>query len=95
MRRGLSSVRKPGSKLTLYFGRDPGCADFPSRAVDAEILGVRCRVAAVADSFCCGLPVIRSGIFPRALLAECDMLRIAELFPEYAEKLPEYLQRRL
>jgi hypothetical protein len=29
------------------------------------------------------------------LLAECDMLRIAELFPEYAEKLPEYLQRRL
>jgi hypothetical protein len=66
MRRGLSSVRKPGSKLTLYFGRDPGCADFPSRAVDAEILGVRCRVAAVADSFCCGLPVIRTGIFPRA-----------------------------
>jgi hypothetical protein len=29
------------------------------------------------------------------LLAECDMLRIAALFPEYAEKLPEYLQRRL
>jgi hypothetical protein len=29
------------------------------------------------------------------LLAECDMLRIAELFPEYAEKLPEYLLRRL
>lgn len=31
-----------------------------------KILGVRCRAAAVADSFCCGLPVIRTGIFPRA-----------------------------
>jgi hypothetical protein len=24
----LSSARKPGSKLTLYFGRDPGCRIF-------------------------------------------------------------------
>jgi hypothetical protein len=87
----------PGSGVVLEFTLDPRYQDFLSRATPAEVLGIQCRVAALPDLFQGKLwaaadPERRPS---KRLKDELDLVRIAENFPEYVEKLPPALRARL
>jgi len=76
---------------------DPRCQDFLQRATPAEVLGVQCRVAALADLFQGKLwaaadPEHRA---TKRAKDELDLLRIGEVYPEYVPLLPPALRARL
>jgi hypothetical protein len=87
----------PGSGLVIQFTTDPRYQDFLGRAQQAETLDVQCRVASLPDLFqgklwAASNPDRRPS---KRLKDELDLVRIAENFPEYVEKLPPALRARL
>jgi hypothetical protein len=91
------NARLQGSDLVVQFTTDPRYQDFLGRAAPAEVLGAQCRVASLADLFEGKLwatadPECRP---TKRAKDELDLLRIAEGFPQYVEKLPEALRTKL
>jgi hypothetical protein len=91
------NARLPGSELVVQFTTDPRYQDFLFRSVPAEVLGVSCRVAALADLFQGKLwaasdPERRA---TKQAKDELDLMRIAERYPEYLAQLPAHLRARL
>ena len=87
----------PGSCLVIQITTYPRYQDFLGPATSHETLGVQCRVAALPDLFQGKLwaaadPERRPS---KRLKDELDLVRIAENFPEYVEKLPPALRARL
>jgi len=86
--------RTPGSELRIQFTTDERYQEFPQRAVDALVLGVRVRVACVED-------VTRGKLWaysdPSRRLSkrkkdELDLIRLAEAYPELKSLYPRELQ---
>jgi hypothetical protein len=87
----------PDSLLVVQLTTNPRYQDFLGRATSAETLGVQCRVAALPDLF---QGKLWAAIDPerrpsKRLKDELDLVRIAENFPEYVDKLPPALRARL
>ena len=96
-RRFWLNARHPGSELSVRFTTDPRYQDFLGRAVTAEALAVRCRVATLADLFQGKLwawsdPERRP---TKRTKDELDLLRIVEAFPGYVSLLPDALRAKL
>src|SRR6516162_6707208 len=87
----------PGSDLVVQLTTDPRYQDFPQRATPAEVFGVQCRVAALADLFQGKLWAASDPEHRPTKRAknELDLLRIAHAYPEYLWLLPEALRARL
>ena len=91
------NAQLPGSGFVVQLTTDPRCQDFLQRATPAEVLGVQCRVAALADLFQGKLwaasdPEHRA---TKRAKDELDLVRIADAYPEYLPLLPEALRARL
>ena len=93
------NARAPRSELRIQFTTDERYQHFLSRAVDAEVLGIRVKVACRED-------VTRGTLWanadPRRQLSkrkmdELDLIRLAEAYPElkslYPSELRELLER--
>lgn len=87
----------PGSELRIQFTTDERYQAFPGRAVEAEVLGVRVRIAGLED-------VTRGKLWaygdPRRRLSkrkkdELDLIRLAEAHPELRSLYPRELQDQL
>lgn len=87
----------PGSDLRIQFTTDERYQAFLTRAVEAEVLGVRVRVACLED-------VTRGKLWaysdPRRRLSkrkkdELDLIRLAEAFPELKALYPGELREQL
>lgn len=87
----------PGSELRIQFTTDERYQAFPGRAVEAEVLGVRVRVAGLED-------VTRGKLWaygdPQRRLSkrkkdELDLIRLAEAHPELRSLYPRELQEQL
>jgi hypothetical protein len=87
----------PGSKLRIQFTTDERYQAFLARSVEAEVLGVRVRVAYLDD-------VTRGKIWaytdPRRRLSkrkkdELDLIRLAETYPQLRPLYPIELQEQL
>ena len=87
----------PGSELRIQFTTDERYQSFPDRAVEAEVLGVRVRIAGLED-------VTRGKLWaygdPRQCLSkrkkdELDLIRLAEAHPELRSLYPCELQEQL
>jgi hypothetical protein len=92
----LNAIR-PGSQLRIQFTKDPRYAAFSERAEVRETLGLRLRVASLAD-----LVQAKSWAWsdPRRRLSkrkkdELDLIRIAEKFPQFIAQLPEAIRRQM
>ena len=92
----LNAVR-PGSELQIQFTKDERYAGFPSRAEFHETLGVRLRVACLAD-------LVQAKVWawsdPQRRLSkrkkdELDLIRVGERYPKFIEQLPEPIRRQL
>jgi hypothetical protein len=86
-----------GSQLRIQFTTDERYQAFPGRAVEAEVLGVRVRIACLED-------VTRGKLWaygdPRRRLSkrkkdELDLIRLAEAHPELRSLCPRELQEQL
>ena len=91
------NAQLPGSSLIVQFTTDPRYQDFLARAAPDEVLGVQCRVAALADLFQGKLwaaadPERRP---TKRAKDELDLLRIADTYPKYLPLLPPALRARL
>jgi hypothetical protein len=91
------NARLPGSALVVQFTTDPRYQDFLGRAAPAEVLAVKCQVASLADLFQSKLwaaadPERRP---TKRAKDELDLLRIADMYPEYLPQLPPALRARL
>jgi hypothetical protein len=92
------NAQLPSSSLIVQFTTDPRYQDFLARATpDGEVLGVQCRVAALADLFQGKLwaaadPERRP---TKRAKDELDLLRIADTYPKYLPLLPPALRARL
>jgi hypothetical protein len=91
------NAQSPGSDLRIQFTTDTRYQSFPDRAGDAEILGVRVRVACLED-------VTRGKLWsygdPGRRLSkrkkdELDLIRLAEAQPELRASYPEDLRQQL
>jgi len=80
----------PGSELRIQFTTDERCQAFLTRSVEAEVLGVRVRVASLED-------VTQGKLWaysdPRRRLSkrkkdELDLIRLAEAHPELKSAYP-------
>ena len=87
----------PGSELRIQFTTDERYQAFPGRAVEAEVLGVRVRIAGLED-------VTRGKLWaygdPQRRLSkrkkdELDLIRLAEAHPELRSLYPRELQEQL
>ncbi len=92
----LNALRA-GSQLSIQFTKDERYAGFPSRAGIRETLGVRLRVAALAD-------LVQAKIWawsdPHRRLSkrkkdELDLIRVAERYPGFLPALPAEIRRQL
>jgi hypothetical protein len=88
---------RPGSQLSIQFTKDARYADFPARAEVRETLGLRLRVASLAD-------LVQAKIWawsdPQRRLSkrkkdELDLIRVAEKYPQFIPQLPEAIRRQL
>lgn len=91
------NAQLPGSSLIVQFTTDPRYQDFLARAAPDEVLGVQCRVAALADLFQGKLwaaadPERRP---TKRAKDELDLLRIADTYPKFLPLLPTALRARL
>ena len=93
----LAARPSPGSQLRIQFTTDERYQPFPARARDAEVLGVRTRVASLED-------VTRGKLWaysdPRRRLSkrkkdELDLIRLAEAYPHLKSLYPQELQELL
>jgi len=90
------NVSAPDSDLRIQFTTDERYQAFPARAADAEVLGVRVRVACLED-------VTRGKLWaysdPQSRLSkrkdELDLIRLAEAYPELKSSYPSELQAQL
>jgi hypothetical protein len=87
----------PGSELRIQFTTDERYQTFLPRAVEAEVLGIRARIACLAD-------VAQGKLWaygdPRQRLSkrkkdELDLIRLAEKYPELKSLYPSELQSLL
>ena len=87
----------PSSQLRIQFTTDPRYQAFLARAVEAEVLGVRAKVACLED-------VTRGKLWawldPQRRLSkrkkdELDLVRLAEAYPELKSLYPPDLQQQL
>lgn len=87
----------PGSKLRIQFTTDERYQPFLARSVEADILGVRVRVACMED-------ITRGKLWaytdPRRRLSkrkkdELDLIRLAEAYPELISLYPAELREQL
>jgi hypothetical protein len=90
-------AQAPGSELRIQFATDERYQAFLDRSVEAEVLGVRLRVACLED-------VTRGKLWafgdPRRRLSkrkkdELDLIRLAEAYPELRTLYPIELQEQL
>jgi hypothetical protein len=87
----------PGSNLRIQFTTDERYQAFPARSTEAEVLGVRARVACVED-------VTQGKLWaygdPRRRLSkrkkdELDLIRLAEAYPHLRSLYPSELQEQI
>jgi hypothetical protein len=87
----------PGSQLRIQFTTDERYQDFPGRSVEAEVLGIRVKVARLAD-------VTQGKLWaysdPQRRLSkrkkdELDLIRLAEAFPALKPLYPAELRAQL
>ena len=87
----------PGSKLRIQFTKDDRYQAFVARSVEADVLGVRVKVACLED-------VTRGKLWaygdPRRRLSkrkkdELDLIRLAEAHPELSFEYPSELREQL
>jgi len=87
----------PESKLRIQFTTDERYQAFLARAVEAEVLGVRARIACLED-------VTRGKLWayadPTRRLSkrkkdELDLIRLAETYPELKSMYPPELQQQI
>lgn len=92
----LNAVR-PGSQLSIQFTKDERYAGFPARAEIRETLGLRLRVASLAD-------LVQAKIWawsdPERRLSkrkkdELDLIRVAEKYPQFVPQLPPAIRQQL
>jgi len=92
----LNALR-PGSQLRIQFTKDARYAAFPARAEIRETLGVRLRVAALAD-------LVQAKVWswsdPQRRLSkrkkdELDLIRVAEKYPQFIPQLPDAIRGQL
>ena len=91
------NARPPGSDLRIQFTTDERYQAFLPRSVEAEVLGVRVRVACLEDVTCGKLWAYSD---PRRRLSkrkkdELDLIRLAEAHPELRSLYPSELQEQL
>jgi hypothetical protein len=91
------NAQLPGSGLVVQFTTDPRYQDFLGRATPAEVLGVQCRVASLADLFQGKLWAASDAErrLTKRAKDELDLMRIAEAYPDYLPQLPPALRARL
>src|SRR5258707_1054103 len=91
------NVLAPGSQLRIQFTTDERYQPFVARSVEAGVLGIRVRIACLAD-------VTRGKLWaysdPRRRLSkrkkdELDLIRLAEAHPELRPLYPSELQEQL
>jgi hypothetical protein len=91
------NVAAPESDLRIQFTTDERYQTFPARAADAEVLGIRVKVACLED-------VTRGKLWaygdPQRRLSkrkkdELDLIRLAEAYPELKFSYPAELQAQL
>ena len=87
----------PGSQLRIQFTTDERYQAFPARSVEAEVLGIRVKVACLAD-------VTQGKLWaysdPQRRLSkrkkdELDLIRLAEAYPELKPLYPAELRAQL
>lgn len=90
-------VEAPGSDLRVQFTTGERYQEFPARAVQAEVLGLRVRVACLED-------VTRGKLWaygaPRRRLSkrkkdELDLIRLGEAYPDLKSLYPAELREQL
>ena len=91
------NAKAPGSELRIQFTTDERYQPFLARSIEAEVLGVRVRIACLED-------VTRGKLWafsdPRRRLSkrkkdELDLIRLAEAHPELIPLYPTEIQQQL
>ena len=83
-----------GSKLRIQFTTDERYQSFPSRSTDAEVLGVRAKIACLEDVargklWAYGAPQLR---LSKRKKDELDLIRLAEVYPHLKALYPQELR---
>jgi hypothetical protein len=87
----------PGSHLRIQFTTDERYQSFPARSTEAEVLGVRVRVASLADitqGKLWAYTDLRRRLSKRKK-DELDLIRLAETYPHLKSLYPRELQEQL
>ena len=87
----------PGSELRMQFSTDERYQAFLARSVEAEVLGIRVRIACLEDVvsgklWAYGDPLRR---LSKRKKDELDLIRLAEAHPELKSLYPTELQEQL
>ncbi len=91
------NAQAPGSDLRIQFTTDERYQAFPARSVEAEILGLRARVASLEDVtqgklWAYGDPARR---LSKRKKDELDLIRLAEAHPELKPAYPSELRGQI
>lgn len=91
------NVSAPGSRLRVQVQKDPRYFEFPERAVEREVLGLRLPVASLEDVlqgkiWAASEPARRPSKRRKDLL---DIERMLEAFPHLRERVPAEILNRL
>jgi hypothetical protein len=91
------NAQAAGSRLRIQFTTDERYQAFPSRSADAEVLGLRAKVASLEDATQGKLWAYGD---PRRRLSkrkkdELDLIRLAEAHPELKAAYPRELQDQI
>ena len=91
------NARAPGSALRIQFTTDERYQAFLARSLEAEVLGVRVKVACLEDVTCGKLWAYSD---PQRRLSkrkkdELDLIRLAEAYPELRSQYPSDLREQL
>ena len=87
----------PGSELRIQFTTDERYQAFPSRCIEAEVLGMRVKIACLADVT---QGKLREYSDPRRRLSkrkkdELDLIRLAEAYPQLKSLYPAELHAQI
>lgn len=89
------NLQKTGSKLRIQFTKDARYKDFPVRAVEGDIFGVKVKIASLKD-------LIQAKVWAwsdpnrratKRKKDELDLMRIGETYPELAAMLPQEIRK--
>jgi hypothetical protein len=94
---GLTAQLPPASELRIQFTSDERYQAFPARSVDANVLGIRVKVACREDVtqgklWAYGDPQRR---LSKRKKDELDLIRLAEVYPELKSLYPSELREQL